>query len=555
MNTVRKSTLAVGIAQCNLTVGDLEGNVERIRTAYAELSGQGAELVVFPEMAIVGYPPEDLVLRHSVQARAAQAIEKLAAETAGGKAAMLVGGLWSEGQMLHNAAFLLDDGKIFHRQAKVMLPNYGVFDEKRVFAPGGLPQVVTWRGMRLGILVCEDMWGSSLPKHLAAQGAELLIAINASPYEMGKAARRRDVAEKRVKETGLPLIYVNQTGGQDELVFDGRSFVLNHEGGKQVRLGVFKEQLELTRWSKNKDAWLCEAKPIAPAPNDAHTIYQAMVMGLRDYVNKNGFKGVVLGLSGGVDSALSAAIAVDALGAARVKTVMMPSPYTSTESLEDAAHCAKLLGVELDTIAIDPGMQALSAMLQKRFAGKTKDTTEENIQSRLRGMVLMAISNKEGLMVLTTGNKSEMSMGYATLYGDMCGGYSVLKDLYKTTLYKVCDWRSRHKPENALGPSGEVIPARVISKAPSAELKPNQKDEDSLPPYALLDAILLRLVEQQLGVDDIVKEGYDRATVERVARLLNAAEYKRRQAPPGVKITGMSFGRDRRYPITNRFEE
>ncbi len=548
-------TLHIGIAQINPTVGDVAGNVAKIRDAYRTLAAQGADLVVFPEMTITGYPPEDLVLKKAFQDAAMDAVDALAKETATHSAAMLVGGIWRERDVLHNAAFFLEVGKRQYTQHKVMLPNYGVFDEKRVFTPGTLPNAIRWRGIRLGVLICEDAWGSAIPKHLASQDVELFLSMNASPYEMGKASKRRQTIQSRVSETGRPVVYVNMVGGQDELVFDGRSFVLNHEGGEQIKLAAFQESLTVSHWQRTKDGWVCEAEPLPPHFSDAQTVYQAMMLGLRDYVEKNRFKGVVLGLSGGIDSALTAAVAVDALGANRVHAVMLPSPYTSKESLEDAAECAKRLGIALDTISIEEGMRALGAMMQPRFANKSNDITEENIQSRLRGMVLMAISNKEGLMVLTTGNKSEMSVGYATLYGDMCGGYSVLKDVYKTTVYKVSEWRNQSLPQNSLCDARDVIPKRILTKAPTAELKPNQKDQDSLPPYDVLDAILERLVEQQLSTEDIVAQGYDAATVERVARLLYSAEYKRRQSPPGVKITGMAFGRDRRYPITNVFKK
>jgi NAD+ synthase len=548
-------TLHIGIAQINPTLGDIAGNIDKIRAAYHVLAKQGADIVVFPEMIITGYPPEDLVLKKAFQDTAMEAVETLAKETAIHPAAILVGGIWRERDVLHNSAFFLEAGKVQYTQHKMMLPNYGVFDEKRVFTPGALPNAIRWRGIRLGVLICEDAWGSAIPKHLASQDVELFISINASPYEMGKASKRRKTIQSRVSETDRPIVYVNMVGGQDELVFDGRSFVLNHQGGEQVKLSAFQEILTLTKWNRTKEGWLCEAQSLATQLSDAQTVYQAMMLGLRDYVKKNRFMGVILGLSGGIDSAITAAVAVDALGAERVYAVMLPSPYTSKESLDDATECAKRLGIALDTISIEQGMQALEGMLQPRFTGKSKDITEENIQSRLRGLVLMAISNKEGLMVLTTGNKSEMSVGYATLYGDMCGGYSVLKDVYKTTVYKVSEWRNQSHPQNSLCTTLNVIPERILTKAPTAELKPNQKDQDSLPPYDVLDAILERLVEKQLSTEDIIAQGYDAGTVERVARLLYAAEYKRRQSPPGVKITGMAFGRDRRYPITNAFKK
>jgi len=528
--------LTLALSQSNFTVGDIAKNIAIMIAAHRKAAEANADLVVFSEMAITGYPPEDLVLRKRFQESAMQAVEQLAVLTKNGPA-ILTGGLWRENNQLYNTVFLLEDGKVTHRQYKHHLPNYGVFDEKRVFVKGALPNTITFRGRKLGVLICEDMWSPDVTAQLKAQGAELLISINASPYEMGKAQRRRQVAADRVQESGLPLVYLNQIGGQDELVFDGRSFALSKSGKLRTSLKAFEEDFALVEFDKD-----IKEGSIAASIGDEETIYRAMTLSLRDYVEKNRFAGVVLGLSGGVDSALTAAVAVDALGAKRVRGVMMPSPYTSQESIEDAAECARLLSIKLDTIAITPAMEAMETLLAPVFAGKPKDTTEENIQSRLRGNILMAISNKEGLMVLTTGNKSEMSVGYATLYGDMCGGYSVLKDVYKTTVYKICAWRNRKQ---------DMIPARVITKAPSAELKPNQTDQDTLPPYDVLDAILLRLVEHQLSVEEIVGQGYAREVAERVARMLYGAEYKRRQAPMGVKITGMSFGRDRRYPVTS----
>ena len=546
-------TLKIALAQKNFVVGDITRNTRMIRHVYAEAKAHGADLVVFPELCVTGYPPEDLVLRKRFQQAAMQAVAELAEKTAGGGPDMLIGGLWADGVNLYNAAFLLDGGKIEHTIFKNALPNYGVFDEKRVFTPGQGQEVVRWRGTKLGIMICEDMWMGDVPRELAAQGAELLISLNASPYEMGKAANRREHAGMAAAGTGLPLIYVNMVGGQDELVFDGRSFVLDKNGKLQARVTPFAESVVMTEWKKASGGWECVNGEISAPLGTSDTVYAAMVLGLRDYVDKNGFKGVVLGLSGGIDSGLTAAVAVDALGADRVRAVMLPSRYTSKESIEDATECAQLLGIHLDTVSIAPGVDTFEQTLKPLFGNLPADTTEENIQSRLRGNLLMAISNKLGLMVLTTGNKSEMSVGYATLYGDMCGGFSVLKDVYKTHVYVLTEWRNAHVPAGGKGPSGRVIPERMITKPPSAELKPNQTDQDTLPPYDVLDAILLRLIEYQQGVDEIAEAGYDRALVEKVSRMLYAAEYKRRQSTPGVKITGMSFGRDRRYPITNGF--
>jgi len=427
-----------------------------------------------------------------------------------------------------------------------------VFDEARVFVPGPSPAPITFRGVRLGVLVCEDMWYPDIASTLAAAGAELLVVPNGSPYEVDKQGARLGHAAARVAETGLPLIYVNQIGGQDELVFDGASFALDASGQPVVRLPAWHEEVTTSVWTQGPKGWTT-AGMMAVEPPTLEATYHALMLGLRDYVGKNGFPGVVLGLSGGIDSAISAAIAADALGPDKVWCVMMPSPYTSADSLEDAAGCASLLGCRLDTINIEPAMAAFSGMLADSFAGRPPDITEENVQSRSRGLTLMALSNKFGPMVLSTGNKSEMSAGYATLYGDMCGGYNVLKDVYKTTVFALSRWRNAHCPAGGLGPAGAVMPERVITKPPTAELKPNQTDQDTLPPYDILDGILECLVEGELGVEGTVKKGYDEAVVRRVWRMLDRAEYKRRQASPGVKISSRSFGRDRRYPITNGF--
>ncbi|HTH17079.1 MAG TPA: NAD+ synthase [Magnetospirillum sp.] len=544
--------LSIALAQINPVVGDIAGNVARIRAARAEAARDGAQLVVFPELTVSGYPPEDLVLKGAFLDAVEQAVEDLAKDTADEGPAMLVGAPWRVDGLPRNAVLMLDHGRITATRLKHHLPNYGVFDEARVFVAGPLPGPIQFRGVRLGVMVCEDMWYADVAECLAETGAEILVVPNGSPFELDKVDVRLNRAVSRITETGLPLLYVNQLGGQDELVFDGASFALDAKGKLLVRLPAWTSQVVTTTWSKGEHGWTTQG-PIAPEPSRDENIYQAMMLGLRDYVTKNGFPGVVLGLSGGIDSALAAAVAADALGADKVWCVMMPSPYTSTESLEDAAGVANLLGCRLDTVNIGPAMAAFDAMLTPLFAGRAPDITEENVQSRSRGLTLMGISNKFGPMVLSTGNKSEMSTGYATLYGDMCGGYAVLKDVYKTAVFAVCRWRNAHKPTGALGPNGAVMPERVITKPPSAELKPDQKDQDTLPPYDVLDGILHCLIEGELSVDDTVAKGYDEATVRRVWRMLDRAEYKRRQAPPGVKITGRSFGRDRRYPITNGF--
>jgi len=546
-------TLRIALAQINPHVGDVRGNAEKIRRARAEAARLGADLLVTPEFSIGGYPVEDLVLKPAFNADAMAEIEKLAAETADGGPGIVLGGPWVEGDRRFNGLFVLDGGKVHARRAKHELPNYGVFDEKRVFDAGPAPGPVPFRGFRLGLMICEDWWFPTVAETLAESGAEVLISINGSPFEVGKPERRVDLAVPRVVETGLGFVFLGQVGGQDELVFEGGSFVLNPDRRLVLQMPLFAEAVTLTEWRREGGKLVCAPQPLpAPMPR-LEQIYRAMVLGLADYVNKNRFPGVVLGLSGGIDSAISAAVAADALGPERVRCVMMPSPYTSRESLEDAALCAEALGIRYETIDIGPAMQAFGAMLAPAFGNRPPDITEENIQSRARGLTLMALSNKFGDMVLTTGNKSEMSVGYATLYGDMCGGYSVLKDLYKTTVFELCRWRNAHVPAGLLGPQGPVMPERVIVKPPSAELRPDQKDEDSLPPYAVLDAILEGLVEGEQAVDALVAAGHDRATVVRVWKMLDRAEYKRRQAPPGVKIGARAFGRDRRYPITNGY--
>ncbi|MFO1037945.1 MAG: NAD+ synthase [Geminicoccaceae bacterium] len=554
------ASFTIALAQCNPTVGDIDGNTALVRSMRAEAAAAGADLVVFPELVLVGYPPEDLVLKPALCDFAREAVAKLAADTGDGGPAMVVGAPWRDGEKLYNAAFLLAGGRIEAWRAKHELPNYGVFDEKRVFAPGPVPGPVVLRtarghSLRIGLMVCEDMWFEDVAEGLTESGAELLLVVNGSPFDEDKMEQRLQLAVTRVTESGLPLLYVNQVGGQDELVFDGASFALDADRRLVAQGRSFVSELLVTTWTRDADGRLTAAAkgPIAPPLSHEEAVYRTMVLGLQDYVNKNRFPGVVLGLSGGIDSALSAAVAVDALGPDRVRGVMMPSRYTSKDSLEDAAETAKALGMRLDEVPIEPAVTAFLGMLAPLFEGRPPDITEENIQSRIRGVLLMAISNKLGPMVLTTGNKSEMSVGYATLYGDMCGGYSVLKDVYKTTVFALSHWRNAHRPEGLLGPTGPVMPLRVITKPPTAELRADQKDEDSLPPYALLDRILEGLVEHDLSPRELVKQGFPPAEVRRVSNLLDLAEYKRRQAPPGVKVTEKAFGRDRRYPITNAF--
>lgn len=546
--------LTIALAQCNPTVGDVEGNIARIRAVRDACSD--VDLIVFSELVVSGYPPEDLVLKPFFQDKVEAAVTRLAEETGEGSPALLVTAPWRDDGRLYNAILLLDGGTVAAKRFKHDLPNYGVFDEKRVFAAGPMPGPISFRGVRLGLPICEDIWTPDVVECLQESGAEILLVPNGSPFESDKHHERQIHAIARVTETGLPLAYVNQVGGQDELVFDGGSFVLNRDCSLAAQAPPWREATLITEWQRGEDGhWRCAPGETAPPAEGLDAIYSAMVLGLRDYVQKNGFPGIIIGMSGGIDSGLSAAVAVDALGADNVHAVMMPSPYTSQESLEDAEEAARLMGIRYDSVGIEPAMKAFETMLAPVFAGRAPDTTEENIQARTRGILLMAMSNKFGSMLLTTGNKSEMAVGYATLYGDMSGGYSVLKDVYKTDVFRLSHWRNQNVPDGALGPVGRVIPERIITKPPSAELKPDQKDQDSLPPYDALDDILACLIEGEMSLADITGRGHDAATVQRVWRMLDLAEYKRRQAPPGVKLTRRAFGKDRRYPITNAFRK
>jgi NAD+ synthase len=554
MNDRPADRLAIALAQLNPTVGDVAGNADKVRRGRAAAAEQGADLVIFPELFIAGYPPEDLVLKPAFQAACRAAVEALARETTSGPAA-LVGAPWVEDGNLYNAYLLLEGGRVTAARYKVDLPNYGVFDEKRVFVPGPMPGPIVLKGVRIGIPICEDIWGPDVVECLTETGGEILLVPNGSPYWRDKTATRLNIAVARVVESGLPLVYLNMVGGQDELVFDGASFALNADRSFAFQLPAFRETVVTTQWVRENGTWRCLPGQNAMIEEDDEADYAACVLGLRDYVDKNSFKGVVFGLSGGIDSALCAAMAVDALGPERVRAVMLPYKYTSTDSLEDAAAVAKALGIRYDTVPIAAPVEGFEAALKPLFVGTNRDITEENLQSRARGTILMAISNKFGLMVVTTGNKSEMSAGYATLYGDMNGGFNPIKDLYKSEVFRLTALRNTWRPQGALGPSGVVIPERVITKPPTAELRENQKDQDTLPPYDMLDAILERLVEREEPVADIVAAGFDRDMVMRVDRMLNLAEYKRRQAAPGVKVTLRNFGRDRRYPIVNKFRD
>ena len=553
MNARPADRLAIAIAQLNPVVGDVTGNAAKVRAARTQAAD--ADLIVFPELFISGYPPEDLVLKPAFQAACRAGIEALARETGQGGPALLIGTPWVENEKLYNAVALLDGGRIAALRFKVDLPNYGVFDEKRVFAVGPMPGPVNFRGVRLGVPICEDIWGPEPAECIAETGGEILLVPNGSPYRRGVVDQRLSVSVARVTETGLPLLYANQVCGQDELVFEGASFVLNADASFAVQLPAFEECVVTTHWTRDGDGWRCESGPMATLDPQDRSDYAACVLGLRDYVNKNGFPGVVLGLSGGIDSALCAAIGVDALGHDRVRAVMLPYKYTSEDSFEDAAAVASALGIRYDIVPIESAVKGFEQTLAPVFEGLKRDVTEENLQARARGTILMALSNKFGSMVMTTGNKSEMSTGYATLYGDMNGGFNPIKDLYKTEVFRLSALRNRWKPNGALGPDGIVIPQNIITKPPTAELRENQKDQDSLPPYDMLDQILERLVEHEQPIADIVAAGFDSAIVTRIDRMLNLAEYKRRQAAPGVKITLRGFGRDRRYPITNKFRD
>ncbi|QDF37263.1 NAD+ synthase [Bradyrhizobium symbiodeficiens] len=558
--TERLKAFVVTLAQLNPTIGDSEGNAVKARDARARAIADGADLVLFPELFIAGYPPEDLVQKPAFQAACRAAIEALARETADGGPAMLIGAPWVEDGKLYNACALLDGGRIAALRFKCNLPNYGVFDEKRLFSRGPAAGPVTVRGVRIGVPICEDIWleesgdYENVIETLAETGAEIILVPNGSPYSRDKNDVRLSVAVARVTESGLPLVYLNQVGGQDELVFDGASFALNGDLSLAAQLPSFEESIVTLRFTRNGDDWRC-AGPIAEQVEGDKADYAACVLGLRDYVVKNGFPGVLLGISGGIDSALCAAIAVDALGADQVHGVMLPYRYTAAHSIADAGELAGHLGIRYEVLPIAEAVTGFETILSGLFKNLPPDITEENLQARSRGTLLMAISNKTGLMVVTTGNKSEMSVGYATLYGDMNGGFNPIKDIYKTQVFRLAALRNGWKPDGALGPAGEVIPPDIITRPPSAELRENQRDEDSLPPYDVLDAILKRLIEREEPLDQIIAAGFDRDTVARIDHLLNVAEYKRRQAAPGVKVTPRNFGRDRRYPITNRFRD
>jgi NAD+ synthase (glutamine-hydrolysing) len=537
--------LRLAIAQLNLLVGEVPGNAERIiATARRARDELRAHAVVFPELALTGYPPEDLLLRPALMVLVEEGLRRIEHDARG--IDVIVGHPRLEHGRLFNSVSLLRDGRLFAGYDKQLLPNYSVFDEKRYFVPGTGPCVVEIAGTPVGLTVCEDIWQPDPVRQAVDAGARLIVTVNASPYNMGKAGEREEVAQARVRETGAALVYVNQVGGQDELVFDGGSFVMDCGGSVSQRCAAFVEELAVVEFAREGEHMVPQSPSLPPPMDVEEEVYRALVLGVRDYVDKNRFPGVVIGLSGGVDSALTLCIAVDALGPERVEALMMPSRYTAIMSLEDAAAQARALGVTYHVVPIEPMFEAFMGQLRDEFRGRGRDVTEENIQARVRGTLLMAVSNKTGKMVLTTGNKSEMAVGYATLYGDMVGGYGAIKDVFKTMVYRLAEYR------NGIAP---VIPRRVIERPPSAELAPDQKDTDSLPPYEVLDPILERYVERDQSPEAIIAAGFDAATVRRVAAMVDRNEYKRRQAAPGVRITRRAFGRDRRYPITSGYRE
>ncbi len=536
--------LRIALAQIDVLVGDIDGNARRVVEQAREARDRlGAALVLFPELTLTGYPPEDLLLRPGLYPRVERALEAVCREAEG--IDVVLGYPHQTPDGVYNAAALIRGGRVAARYFKQSLPNYSVFDEKRYFREGGEPCVVDVGGVPTGLTICEDVWVDGPVRQAAAAGARLVLNLNASPYHVGKETEREAVVGRQARENGVSLVYVNLVGGQDELVFDGASFAVDAEGTVVFRAPAFEEglylvELEVTAESQPR----LRQGPLAPALSAEESVYRALTTGIRDYVEKNGFRGVVVGLSGGVDSALTVALAADAIGPERVEAVLMPSRYTAPMSVEDAVAEAKALGVRHHTVSIEGPFEAFLEALRETFAGAPRDVTEENIQARCRGIILMAISNKRGELVLTTGNKSEMGVGYATLYGDMAGGFAPLKDVPKMLVYRLAEWRNQRSP---------VIPRRVLERPPSAELAPDQKDQDSLPPYPVLDAILELYVEQDRCPEDIVAAGYDPATVERVVRMVNRNEYKRRQAAPGVRISRRAFGRDRRYPITSGY--
>jgi NAD+ synthase len=547
-------TFRLTLAQLNATLGDLEGNADLVRRAFAEAKEQGSDFLAFPEMFITGYQLLDLVMKQAFAEDVQRVITELAEELSDGPAFGIGGPMWG-GTKPFNAYYICDGGKVVATILKHHLPNYKVFDEVRYYHSADPQGPVSINGVRVGFPICEDAWYEDVCETLEESGAEILISPNGSPYHRGKMGLRQSVIVSRVVETGLPMAYLNLVGGQDDQVFDGGSFVLNPGGALAVQLPQFEEVVDHIDFTRGPEGWIAEEGEKAHLPGEYEADYRVMVMALADYLRKTGFKSVVLGLSGGVDSAIVACIAADAIGPENVHCVMLPSRYTSETSLEDARDVARRLGTRLDTIPITPAREAVTASLAPLFEGLEEDVTEENIQSRLRGVMLMALSNKFGSMLLTTGNKSEVAVGYATIYGDMAGGYNPIKDLYKTRVFETCRWRNREHRDWMLAPAGEVIPPRVIDKPPTAELRENQKDEDSLPPYEDLDVMLEMLIDKDLSVADVVAAGYDREWVRKIERLIYLSEYKRFQAAPGARLTQRAFWLDRRYPVANRWRD
>ncbi len=550
--------LRIALAQLNPKVGALAANLELARGALNDAVAAKADILMLSELFLTGYFPEDLFFKPRFVEDAMQAAGELVRATKGTSVSLLLPTIWREGHTLHNAVVLAEDGRVSARRLKRELPNDDVFYEKRYFTAGPLPEPVTIKGVTIGVPICEDIWHRPVCEHLKQQGAELLLCPNGSPYWANKQHIRKELIRSRSHETGLPVLYLNQVGGQDELVFDGASFGMEPGNRLVFQAKSFESDFSVSDWERGKSGWRCTRGDVVPLATVEEAPWQAMLRGLRDYVRKNGFSKVVLGLSGGIDSAVVAAIAADALGPENVHCLMLPYRYTSHESLRDAKECADRLGVRYDIVPIGSPVDEALRELQPVFGNAPEDITEENIQSRMRGLVLMAVSNKTGAMLLTTGNKSEMAVGYATIYGDMNGGFNPIKDLFKMEVYKLAAWRNSHIPEGTLCPHGDVIPQSIIDKAPSAELRPNQTDQDSLPPYPILDEVLTGLVEDEASVAEIVEKGhgrFDRTLVKRIERLLLLAEYKRRQSAPGVKLTKKAFGIGRKYPITNGYRD
>lgn len=550
--------LRIALAQLNPTVGALAANLELGKKTLAEAAAAKADILLFPELFITGYFPDDLLFKPRFVADAMAAAEEFARATAGISVTAIMPTVWQDGGKLFNAVLVCENGEIVARRYKRELPNDDIFYEKRYFERAELQEPVTIKGVSIGIPICEDVWHPEVCAHLVDNGARMLLCPNGSPYWRNKQATRYKLVRDRVAEDNVPMLYLNQVGGQDELVYDGASFAIEPGGRLVVQGKSFEPELLISNWQHTPDGWRCTDPRVEPLSSVDEAPWRACVLGLRDYVRKNGFKHVLLGLSGGIDSAVVAAMAVDAIGADNVHCLMLPYRYTSKESLADAEDCARRLGVKYDVVSIGDPVEEALAELAPVFGNKPQDLTEENIQSRMRGVYLMAVSNKHGGLLLTTGNKSEMAVGYATIYGDMNGGFNPIKDMLKMRVYELADWRNHHRPADCLGPEGEVITQNIIDKAPSAELRPNQTDQDSLPPYPILDEILTGIVEQELSLAEVVEKGqgrFDLALAQRIERLVNIAEYKRRQSAPGVKITRKAFGLGRRYPITNGYRD